>query len=191
MWPWEHLAVGYVVFSMWCRATGRDRPGTGAVVAVAVGSQFPDLVDKPLGWGTTLLPSGTSLAHSLLVALPVAVVAVALGRWLARPTVGVAFALSYLAHLPGDVVYPLLLGDEPKLAFLLWPVVPAEPTPPTAVFGRAGKLFGEFLAALSTPAGTAFLVVEAVLLGTAVLLWRADGHPGLELFRRRSADRTS
>jgi hypothetical protein len=191
MWPWEHLAVGYVVFSLWCRTTGRDRPLAADVVAVAVGSQFPDLVDKPLGWGTTLLPSGTSLAHSLLVAVPVAATVVALGRWVGRPTPAIGFALSYLAHLPGDVVYPVLLGGDPKLGFLLWPIVPAEPMAPTAVFGRAGELVGEFVAALSTPAGYAFLVVEALLLGTAVLLWRADGHPGLELLGRRGADRSS
>ena len=190
MWPWEHFAVGYVVFSLWCRLNGGDRPHTVAVAAVALGSQFPDLVDKPLGWGTTVLPSGTSLAHSLLVAVPVAVVVVAVGRWVGHSRTATGFALAYLAHLPADVVYPMLLGDGPKLGFLLWPLVPADPTPPTAVVGRAGELFAEFLAALSTPAGYAFLVVEATLLGVAVLLWWTDGHPGLELLRHPVPNRS-
>lgn len=187
MWPWEHLAVGYVAFSLWCRVRGRDRPTAAAVAAVALGSQFPDLVDKPLGWGTTVLPSGTSLAHSLLVSVPVALAVVAAGRRLGRPNVAAAFSISYLAHLPGDVVYPVLLGDGPKLGFLLWPLVPADPMPPTAVVGRVGELFAEFLAVLATPAGYGFLVVEATLLGAALVLWRADGRPGIELLQRRAA----
>ena len=185
MWPWEHLAVGYVVFSLWCRAGGHERPRVADIGAVVLGSQFPDLVDKPLGWGTTVLPSGTSLAHSLLVAVPVAVAVVAVGRRIGRSTPAVAFALAYLAHLPADVVYPMLLGGGPKVGFLLWPLVPADPTPPTAVVGRVGELFAEFLSVLGTPAGYAFLVVEITLLGTAVLLWRADGRPGIELLRHR------
>jgi len=189
MWPWEHLAVGYVAFSLWCRLPGRGKPRTGAVLAVVFGSQFPDLVDKPLGWGTTLLPSGTSLAHSLLIAVPVALTVVAVGRQFGRPTAGVGFGLSYLVHLPGDVVYPALLGGDLKLGFLLWPLIPADPSPPTAVIDRVGELFTIFLAELATPAAYQFLVVEALLLGAALLLWRADGHPGLELFWRRSVDR--
>lgn len=185
MWPWDHLAIGYLVVSLWHRSRGRDRPGSAEVVAVAVGSQFPDLVDKPLGWGTTLLPSGTSLAHSLLVAVPVAVAAVAVARRVGRATVGVSFALSYLAHLPGDVVYPALLGGGPKFAFLLWPLVPLEPTETTAVVARVGELIDIFLAALATPAGIAFVLFEVVVLAAAVGLWIADGAPGLESVRSR------
>ena len=189
MWPWEHLAVGYLVVSLWARASGR-RPLAPDIVAIAVGSQFPDLVDKPLGWGTTLLPSGTSLAHSLVVALPLAAAVVVLGRISPWPTAGVAFALSYLAHLPADAMYPVVLGDDPKLAFVLWPLVPVEPTPPTAVIARVGELFVEFLAVLTTPAGALFLVAEAALLGGVVLLWRADGSPGLELVSQMNGVRT-
>jgi len=183
MWPWDHLALGYIVFSLWCRFFGRCRPTGADVVAVGVGSQFPDLIDKPLGWGTAVLPSGTSLAHSLLVALPVALAALALGRRVGRPTVGVGCGLAYLAHLPGDVAYPALLGGDPKLAFLLWPLVPVEQTPPTAVFARTGELVVVFLAALATPTGVAFLVLEAMVLSTAVWFWLADGAPGFESLR--------
>jgi len=189
MWPWDHLAVGYVAVSLWCRVSGR-RPQALDVAALAFGSQFPDLVDKPLGWGTTVLPSGTSFAHSVFVAVPIAVTVLVAGRRVGQPTAGAAFALSYLAHLPADVVYPALLGDEPKVAAVLWPLVPAEPTPPTAPLGRAGELVGEFLAALATPAGYSFLVAEALLLGAAVALWRSDGRPGVGVFRIRfPADR--
>ncbi|WP_254274291.1 metal-dependent hydrolase [Haloarcula marina] len=179
VWPWEHLAVGYLCFSLLLRVRGR-RPRTMGVVAVAVGSQFPDLVDKPLGWGTTLLPSGTSLAHSLLFAVPVSILVVLATRD-RYPSAGTGFALAYLAHLPCDALYGLAFGHHPRLGFLLWPLVPIEPSPPTNVLARAAELFTEFVAVLGTPLGLRFLLLEALLVGGTALLWYADGHPGLEL----------
>lgn len=155
---------------------------------MAIGSQFPDLIDKPLGWGTTVLPSGTSLAHSLLFAVPIAVTVVLLAYLSGRSAVGFGFSMAYLAHLPGDVIYPVLIGGEPKLSFLLWPLLPVDSGPPVAVVGRVGELVMEFIEVLGTPAGYRFLVVEALLLGLTVLLWRADGLPGLELVGFRAAD---
>jgi len=188
MWPWEHLAVGYLCYSLFLRLTAQDRPRTGDVVAVAVGSQFPDLIDKPLGWGTTLLPSGTSLAHSLLFAVPIAVFVVVLAWALDRMSIGFGFSIAYLAHLPGDVLYPAMIGGEPKLSFLLWPLVPVNSSPPVAVVGRVNELAMEFIEVLATPAGYRFLMLEALLLGLTVLLWRADGLPVLELFGFRATE---
>jgi len=188
MWPWEHLAVGYLCYSLFLRITARKRPRAADVVAVATGSQLTDLIDKPLGWGTTLLPSGTSLAHSLVFAVPTAMVVVLVAHLSGRFSVGVGFSVAYLAHLPGDVIYPVLIGGEPKLSFLLWPLLPVDSAPPEAVVGRASELVMEFIAVLGTPAGYRFLVVETLLLGLTVLLWRADGLPGLGLFRPRTTD---
>ncbi|MBX0323137.1 metal-dependent hydrolase [Halomicroarcula sp. F13] len=189
MWPWEHLAVGYLLYSLVVRATGRSRPRGPDVLAVGLGSQFPDLVDKPLGWGTTLLPSGTSLAHSLLFAVPVATLVVLVAARYRRSSIGIAFAVAYLAHIPSDVVYPLVLGDELRLGFVLWPLIPADPMPPTNVFARVGHLFTDFLAVVSTQAGLRFLFLEAFLLGVTLLVWHADGLPGLELVRPTPTDR--
>lgn len=188
MWPWEHLAIGYLCYSLFLRITARERPRSADVVAVALGSQFPDLIDKPLGWGTTLLPSGTTLAHSLLVAVPVAIVVIIVAQLLGRFSVGFGFSVAYLVHLPGDVIYPVLVGGDPKLSFLLWPLVPVDPSPPGAVLGRANELVMEFVGILGTPAGYRFLAVEALLIGLTIVLWRADGLPGLELVGLRPTD---
>jgi hypothetical protein len=61
MWPWEHLAVGYLLYSVSCVLWGRYPTRIG-VAALAFGTQFPDLVDKPLGWWLGVLPSGQSFA---------------------------------------------------------------------------------------------------------------------------------
>jgi len=188
MWPWEHLAIGYLCYSLFLRLTARERPRTAGVVAVAIGSQFPDLIDKPLGWGTTLLPSGTSLAHSTLFAVPIAMFVVAVAWTLDRPSVGFGFSIAYLAHLPADVLYPVMIGGEPKLSFLLWPLVPVDSSPPVEIVGRVTELAMEFIEVLSTPAGYRFLMLEALLLGLTVLLWHADGLPGLELLRFRATE---
>lgn len=57
MWPWGHVGAGYLVYTLLRRHTG-ERPAGAAVLALAVGTQFPDLVDKPLGWTVGLLPGG-------------------------------------------------------------------------------------------------------------------------------------
>lgn len=179
MWPWEHLAIGYLVYSIAVRYVAGHTPQTLAVVALGVGTQFPDLVDKPLGWGTTLLPSGQSLAHSLLFVLPIAILAVAGGSVLGHVDVSVAFVIGYLLHLPGDVVYPFLIGGEFRVGFLLWPAVPASEAATVAVVPYVGQLAAQFLDFLATPRGKLYLLLELGLLSIASLRWYADGVPGL------------
>lgn len=188
MWPWEHLAIGYVAYSLWVRSRGESRPGSAAVIALAIGTQFPDLIDKPLGWGTTILPSGTSLAHSLLFAVPVSVLAIAVAGRRGSRELGVAFAIGYLLHLPGDLAYYVLLGSDPPLEFLLWPLIPAPSSAPGSIVGRTAELVARFVEILATPAGRRYLVLELLLLATAAGLWWTDGRPGLDALRgdRRS-----
>ena len=49
MWPWEHLTIGYLAYSLLSRLAWRRPPTVGTAITVAFGTQFPDLVDKPLG----------------------------------------------------------------------------------------------------------------------------------------------
>ena len=49
MWTWEHLAIGYLAYSLLSQLAWRRPPTVGAAITVAFGTQFPDLVDKPLG----------------------------------------------------------------------------------------------------------------------------------------------
>lgn len=184
MWPWEHLAVGYLAYSALVHLLARRRPAGDAVVALAVATQFPDLIDKPLAWSLDVLPSGASLAHSLAFALPVTLVAVALAARAGRRRVGAAFAVGYLLHLPADVLYPVLLGDGPKTAFLLWPFVPAPPSDVAGFLPHFEELVATFVAHLATPRGTVYLAGELALVGAALALYAYDGAPGLRWLRR-------
>jgi hypothetical protein len=181
MFPWDHLAIGYIIYSLLVRAFG-DRPTDEAGLAVAVGSQFPDLVDKPLAWTFAALPSGTSLAHSLLVAIPtvtlLTVVAVRYGR--GRTATG--FSVAYLLHLPADILYgPLISGDLTGLDYslLLWPLVP-QPTGSLGegLFATTLYYLNQYYVYLQSPEAVVYVLLEVALLGGALGLWIADGRPG-------------
>lgn len=180
MLPWEHLAVGYLGYSVCVRLFARRAPGGAAALALALGTQFPDLVDKPLAWSVGVLPSGYSLAHSLFVAVPLSVL-VATSAWgLGRSRVGVAFAFGYLSHLPADVFYPLLVGGAPVYSTVLWPLVPASDPAATAGFlETVRRLFGRYVTELATDEARAYLAAELGLLASAFLLWLLDGTPPL------------
>ena len=48
MWPWEHLAFGYVLYSLGVRTLRGRTPRGPPVLVLAVATQVPDLLDKPL-----------------------------------------------------------------------------------------------------------------------------------------------
>lgn len=185
MWPWEHLAVGYLCYSLLTRAWGRDRPSGPAVVALALGTQFPDLVDKPLAWGLGVFDSGVAMGHSLFFALPVAAAVVFLGRRTDHGVVAVAFAVGYLSHLPMDLVYPLALGRPVSLWALMWPLGASGSGAGVGVATRTAAFLDLFLQFLATPRGQRYLVAEMALLVGALVLWTADGHPGVPVRRSR------
>lgn len=183
VWPWEHLALGYLLYSGYRRARGR-RPRGGPVLVLAFATQFPDLVDKPLAWSLGVLPGGTSLAHSALVAVPVLVVVAALAARLGVPAVGPAFAIGYLSHLLGDVLYPALTGGGLGGRFLLWPLVSAPAGDYSGVLVEFLQLWGDYLAFLLTPAGVTYLLFEVAFLSAALVVWVLDGRPGPGTVRR-------
>jgi xanthine/uracil permease len=213
MWPWGHAAVAYLLYRLILvvRRDGNHGAETGsvstptgpAVLALGVGTQFPDLIDKPLAWSVSVLPSGRTLAHSALVWAAIAVVALAivtrygsppdgarsagtpaadggggtrrLPTWLSvpTPTVTWAFLFGYGSHLLSDLPPSVLTGDVAGAGYLLWPVVPA------VVY--AGE---ESWAAHFPPEVTAFALVQIGLAVVAVAVWVSDGSPGLDTLRR-------
>lgn len=169
MLPWGHAAVGYLLYVAFVRYRGGTRPAGPAVLALAVGTQFADLVDKPLGWYLGVIPGGRSLAHSLLVAAAVlGAVHWAAGRY-DRREIGAAFAIGHLSHLAADALYPVLEREWVDLAYFLWPVV-ADPDPVT------DASITEVLLA-STFSVTWYFEVGLFVVATA--LWVSDGTPGL------------
>lgn len=183
MWPWGHAAFGYLLYSFGARATG-ERPQGGPVLALAVATQFPDLVDKTLSWGLDLFPQGYSVAHSLLVGVPLGVAVLALAWRTDRLRVGTAAVVGYWSHLVGDMGYGLLSRNPYWLDRMLWPVVTLPPYEQDIGIARLFLYASEFLSRLST--GTAFALV-AIYFGpflVAVVVWLLDGAPGVRAIGR-------
>lgn len=183
MWPWEHLAFGYLLYSVYCHAAWRDGPGERDAAAVAAATLLPDLVDKPLGWWLGVLPGGRTFAHSLLVAVPAIVLVALVGWFLHAHRSAIGFAVGYLSHLLGDVVYPLVVKGELRMGFLLWPLTASDAGAPEAPFGHLVELLADFTAFLATPMGALYLLVEGLLVVTALVVWWRDGTPGLRWIR--------
>lgn len=198
MFPWGHLAVGYLCYSVICHLFGRT-PSGPATVALALGTQFPDLVDKPLSWTFDLLPAGV-FAHTVFVTAAVSVLVLAVAARHSRTDLGVAFVLGYLSHLPADVLPSIAFGGDPNYWFLFWPVM-ARPgadvsNPVVGPGAGAGLLtnakyyFGQYVDQLVGPVGVAYVG----FLCCALALWLYDGHPGTAVvgrFVRRVVHRSS
>ncbi|SMO54038.1 metal-dependent hydrolase [Halorubrum cibi] len=183
MWPWGHLAVGYVAFSAFVRLGLRDRPNDRAVFVLAVATQLPDLIDKPLAWQFGLLSNGIGVAHSLLVGVPVALaVGIAL-RFGGHSQLGAGLSIGYGSHVFGDLLFAALFSRPPILPAFLWPVytTPAIDAPGLGV--KTWQLLLDSRALLGGSMGRTYFLLEALLIGGTVALWVLDGKPGWAFVR--------
>lgn len=166
MWPWEHLVFGYLLYSALVHISGRF-PRDYPTLALVFGTQFPDLVDKPLAWTLGILVSGRSLTHSLLTAGLLLATLYLVSRRYNHSALAGAFAVGYLSHVAGDALSVVLSGEYYYLGFLAWPLVPAYPD-------SEG-----FIGHLSDFDVTAFSPLELGFAGVVVGIWIIDGLPGL------------
>ena len=167
MLPFGHLVFGYLLLSLARRVRG-DIPDVSSLPWLVLGTQLPDLIDKPLAWGFGVLPSSRSLAHSLLVAVPLVVFANVWFRRRGRDVAGEALTVGYLSHLAADALLDLRGGIE-WITFLAWPLLSPPQYPSRPAFWPP------------------YLLVDPleIVFGVAVvLLWIADGKPGLEYVQR-------
>lgn len=178
MWPWGHLALGYACYSGYTRIRHGRPPSTPAVWTLALATQLPDLVDKPLAWGLGVLPSGLSLGHSLLFAIPLSLAALALARRRSGEH-GAAVVVGYLSHLAGDVAYQSLGEGELVAGFLLWPLISRPERSFSGLLAETRRLFRSFVEAASSPGGAATVAPELGLLLAVLFLWGLDGFPGI------------
>lgn len=178
MWPWEHLAVGYICVSLAWRLARGEGPSETATLLLAVGTQLPDLVDKPLSWGLGLFPSGFAVGHALVVAVPVGLAAVVLARRRGHLEYGAAFAIGYWSHLVADVADGVRFGDGIDVGRVLWPFVTHEPYGTDYGLARGWVYLTEFANELPTLDLTSVLVLYLVVPVAGLLLWLADGAPG-------------
>ncbi|WP_224332697.1 metal-dependent hydrolase [Haloprofundus halobius] len=167
MWPWGHLAFGYVCYSLWSRLDAGSPPSGVATLALAFGTQFPDLVDKPLAWTLRLLPSGRSLTHSAFTMVFVVAAVYVYARRRGKRELAVAFGVGYASHLLGDSLYSLLSGEYWELAFLLYPLT----------YTDYGVEYG-FLYHLSMLSVSSISSPEVGLVLAVTALWVLDGAPG-------------
>lgn len=175
VFPLGHLAVGYLGYVVYCAVTGRPTrlPPLAVLVGLAVATQLPDLIDKPLA-ARGVLPGGRSLGHSLLFALPLVAVVTVVVRRTCRRDLAPAFAVGLVSHLLVDAHRALLALDWSAARYLGYPVTEpivydADPASPLV---RVGRWY-------ATPTLGPETVVVAVALGVAA--WHLAGA-------RRSGD---
>lgn len=140
MLPLGHLAFAYLWYAIYLAVGPHRLPVRLALVPLVTGSQFPDLVDKPLAY-LGVIRYGRSLAHSVF-AFAICSLAVwwianrCRGRWTAetvperlRLVTPAAFAIGYVSHLLGDTYQFFLAGDLRAARFLMYPLVPVPVSP--------------------------------------------------------------
>lgn len=178
MWPWEHAAVGYLLFSPSVHAVCQRAPRGPSVLVLAAATQLPDVVDKTLSWGLGLFPTGFSVAHSVFVAVPVGLAVFVAANRTDRRTWGIALAVGYWSHLLADVVDPLRYGAGVRVNRVLWPLVVHEPYSQQLGLARGFVYLREFVATLPETDLTSVTGLYLLTPVLAVLLWLLDGTPG-------------
>lgn len=174
MWPMGHAAIAYLCWAGYERNGVEAPPNDVATIAVILGALVPDLIDKPLAWQFSILPTGRSLAHSLLVLVPIVLVVAVLAKRRGRPGWGVAFGIGAISHPLVDAA-PALWRDDGSVAFLLYPLTSIEP------YGEEGP--PSFWALFTDSMGDPYFLLEFLLLGIAVAVWYRRGMPGLAAIR--------
>lgn len=181
MWPWGHLGAAYLVYRVYVlfrqqiNSQAGDLLTPGVAVAVAIGSQLPDLIDKPLAWTVTVLPSGRSLGHSLITIVLVGLVIYLIGKRINAQRTVTAFLIGWLSHslsdLGPEVIFGLLRGETTQLTwttYLLWPLLASPPYPNDSSFVSHFAQFELTLYAQS----------QVLVFIIASLVWYRDGSPG-------------
>lgn len=173
--PWGHAAAGYLLWSAWSHYRERQPPTDVEFWAVVFGTQFPDLIDKPLAWILPILPSGRSLGHSLLTAALVIALAYAVARRWQYDTVAVAFGVGYVSHSISDALPTLWAGEYRYADFLLWPVL-------SVPINHRSESFGAHFRGVTL---ADFLDIRLVFALVVFAVWVLDGMPGLPSRRTR------
>lgn len=169
MWPWGHAALGYLLYALYVWVRTRERPTGRAVLPLLVGTQTPDLIDKPLAWYLDVLGYGRSLAHSVLTGGLILLAVVLYLRHRGHRRLATAFAIGYLSHLVGDSYTFVLEGTYEHLAFLVWPLLP--------IPNAANELEGLF-AHLARLDASVVYSDGVLLVAGAFVVWLLQGAPG-------------
>lgn len=115
----------------------RRLPTRPMLFVVFIGSQFPDLIDKPLELAR-VVPWGRTGMHSLPFAIPVVVLVLAYARATDRMHLGVGFVFAYSVHWLTDWLPKFTQGTIPPSIF--WPFTTVSKSP-GAWWGGPGQIF--------------------------------------------------
>lgn len=184
MYPPGHLAFGYLCYSLYYHIRWKQPPPGYETLVLAIGTQFPDLVDKPLAL-LGIFPYSRYVGHSLVT---IALLAVLL--WLvteatpSRRELVAPFTVGAVSHSISDIA-PKMLNGKPlgnDFGWLLWPVIGGTPSYPSP----------EDIADYCSFPGVVLLeeVLDLLIIlfsGSAMFLWVAaggivwwyDGKPGM------------
>lgn len=200
MWPFAHLAIGYLLYTGYEYARFRDAPSEMAVLFVLIGTQLPDLIDKPLAW-VGILASGRSLGHSLLVALPIIGFVGVVYRRTGENGPTVAFGISYVSAIIGDGITYFFQGslvrDLMEVSFWVWPLsIPAEKIVQilklNAVLSQVIAHKAAWTAHNIPMGGDLKIWIRSFEVGVTLLsisVWWYEGMPGWSLVRDALADK--
>ncbi|WP_223174222.1 metal-dependent hydrolase [Halorubrum aquaticum] len=139
------------------------------VFTLGFGTQFPDLIDKPLTWTIPLLPYGRTLSHSLITFTEIVLVLRTLTQYPDQRTLVGAFAIGYFSHLVADSIHPMLSQEYSGLGYWLWPLTPVPE-------GESRSFIEFFLTLEATP----MIVFGGVLTAVGIVVWVSDGMPGIQ-----------
>ena len=182
MLPWAHLAFGYLLYSIGGRVVRRGPPADWSTIALVVGTQLPDLIDKPLNWWFGIF-DGRGAGHSLLVMMPCCLLLYVVARRHGRGSLAGGLAVGVFAHLISDAWLAILVGAIVAGApYLFWPLLP---TPTYPKDSAADHLDAIISALQGLPWGsptellTSWFGLQLLLMLFPLSLWVYDGLPGV------------
>ncbi|WP_255682050.1 metal-dependent hydrolase [Natrinema sp. SYSU A 869] len=146
-------------------------------IVVAIGSQLPDLIDKPLAWTAGITDAGYSIGHSIFVAPFVCLAAYAVAARRGERVLSGAFALAYLSHPVADMISQLLRGRVVDLRTVLWPIASPPATSHGGFLDHFARYFFRYVHQLLTGGLTVQIVFQSLLGLTVLALWLFDGAP--------------
>ena len=178
MWPWEHVVVGYLSYSLFSHLFYRSSPGALETLAVVFASLLPDLIDKPLAWEFGVFETGYALGHSIFFAVPLCLVVGVLARQAGRSRAGLAFSVGYLLHLPADVIPIYFRRGTLPFERILWPMQTAPPDSGATGFREQFlTMVGTYRTQLMAGELSTVEWFGLGLVGVTVVLWLIDGAP--------------
>lgn len=179
--PLGHLAFAYLLYVSAALANRHPRPTAWALLPLLIGSQLPDLIDKPLAY-YGVLTYGRSFAHSIFTTILVCgfvgwIAHTIGGNWPAdelpdrlRRHTPVAFTIGYASHLVGDTWHALAAGRIYDARFVLWPLyrMPASPADDMPPLTRMLQIYQEMEThpdlEVIVPAAVVFVGIRALEL---------------------------